>query len=214
MGLRDAIVFLRESAGDFHHVGAVAPSSRWLARALAADIDPSLGPLRVLEVGAGTGAFTREIVRRLPHGSQIEIVERNDRFARLLERELEEAAAEGIDHRVLREDFLTAPLAGGYDRVISGLPLNNFSPEEVVRILEHAAGMLAPGGRFSWFEYLGIRALKSLVSSADQRRRLRGVGAAVEGFLERNGAGRHIVWANLPPAVVHRVRPDHGAPGE
>ena len=48
-------VFLKGARRDFRHTGAIAPSSRFLARAITSAIDPAAAPLRVMEAGAGTG---------------------------------------------------------------------------------------------------------------------------------------------------------------
>jgi phosphatidylethanolamine/phosphatidyl-N-methylethanolamine N-methyltransferase len=57
--------FFRQYRHRFQTTGAVAPSSRFLARALARPLQQHAGPCRVLEVGPGTGAVTRRIARLL-----------------------------------------------------------------------------------------------------------------------------------------------------
>ena len=51
-----------------------------------------------------------------------------------------------------------------YDLIISGLPLNNFAVESVEQILAKLRRLLAPGGTLSFFEYVAVRRVKSLVS--------------------------------------------------
>jgi DNA-binding NarL/FixJ family response regulator len=59
-------MFLSEAARDLRTVGAVAPSSRALARVLTAAVrSQAYRPLSVLEAGAGTGAVTRALVAEL-----------------------------------------------------------------------------------------------------------------------------------------------------
>src|SRR5437764_12747057 len=75
----------KESRHHFRTTGALMPSSRFLARALAAPLGHARPPGRILEVGPGTGSVTREILRRLIPGDQLDAVELNSRFIERLE---------------------------------------------------------------------------------------------------------------------------------
>src|SRR5438105_14388325 len=77
--------FLRESRRHFRDTGALLPSSRFLARALAAPLAGQRPPCRILQVGPGTGSVTRAILRRLQPGDQLDCVELNDHFVERLE---------------------------------------------------------------------------------------------------------------------------------
>jgi len=90
--------------------------------------------------------------------------------------------------------------------VVSGLPLNNFSPEDVRIILEAYSKLLKPTGILSFFEYILIRPAKMMVSTASERDRLRGVGAAIEAMLRQREFAREWIWPNVPPAWVHHIR--------
>src|SRR5438046_695234 len=82
----DCGAFLRAFRHNFHTTGAILPSSRFLARALASDLRGPRGPARVLEVGPGTGAVTREIVRLLGSEDRLDAVEINPQFVQHLRR--------------------------------------------------------------------------------------------------------------------------------
>ena len=56
-------------------MGAVLPSSAALAAAITASVQP--GPGRVLELGCGTGVFTREILRKGVSPARLILVERD-----------------------------------------------------------------------------------------------------------------------------------------
>src|SRR5437763_11185965 len=72
--------FLRESRRHFRTTGALLPSSRFLARALAAPLAVHGSPRQVLEVGPGTGSVTRAILRYLRPEDRLDAVELNRRF--------------------------------------------------------------------------------------------------------------------------------------
>ena len=72
--------FFRAFRRNFYTTGAILPSSRFLARAMASDLKGRRKPARILEVGPGTGAVTREIVRHLQEGDRFDAVEINASF--------------------------------------------------------------------------------------------------------------------------------------
>ncbi|HTK76950.1 MAG TPA: hypothetical protein VL371_16910, partial [Gemmataceae bacterium] len=76
----DCGTFLKESRRHFRATGALLPSSRFLAKTLAAPLSGARPPYRILEVGPGTGAVTRAIARRMISGDQLDAVELNPRF--------------------------------------------------------------------------------------------------------------------------------------
>lgn len=207
--LHDYRLFLSEYLRHFHHTGAIAPSSRWLAAALARYAGGGDAPRRVLEVGPGTGAVTRHIVARLGRGDEFDLVELNERFAeRMRQRFADEPdfIAVAARTRVMQGRVEELSPERPYDVIVSGLPLNNFSVDDVERILQAFGSLLAPGGTLSFFEYIGVRPARALVSGRAERDRLRGVGRALRQRLEAGEFHRERVWPNLPPAYVHHLR--------
>ena len=229
-------LFLKGARDDFTHTGAIAPSSRFLARAITSAINAtgdargaggSGRALRVLEAGAGTGALTQEILRRLPAGSHLDIYEINPVFAEHLTAKFdrsghgssgshgsiggsgggaEAAGPSSVSVRVHNARVQEIRPDASYDAIVSGLPLNNFKPSQVRRILETLMAALKPGGVMSWFEYLLIRELKSFTTGSRERRRLRRVGRLTGGYIDRYEFRREAIFLNLPPAVVHHLR--------
>jgi phospholipid N-methyltransferase len=207
--LRDHRLFLREYLRHFHHTGAIAPSSRWLGAALARHVSDGRGSRRVLEVGPGTGAVTRHIVKRLGENDRLDLVELNPTFVAHLRRRFEQepAFAVAADRaQVIHCAIEELPCEQPYDAIVSGLPFNNFSESDVRRILEALRRLMAPGGTFSFFEYVGVRPARALVSGRAERERLAGVGRALRELLDGREFSRECIWPNLPPAWVHHVR--------
>lgn len=207
-------LFLDQARQDFLRTGAIAPSSRFLARAVTSALRPDGRPLVVLEAGAGTGALTREILRWLPPGSRLDVYEVNPVFARHLERTFADgdghpvrrAGSPRVGVRVHASRVQDLPEGARYDAIISGLPLNNFEPDLVRVIMRKLFAALEPGGVMTWFEYLLIRELKALATGRRERRRLRRVGRVTGSFLQRYEFHREAIFLNIPPAVVHHLR--------
>lgn len=208
--IREHALFFREFLRNFHTTGAILPSGRYLAAALARFVgQPAAGPRRVLEVGPGTGAVTRRIINEMGPADHLDLVELNESFVRqLTERFQSEPGFQAVSARVqvLHCPVEELPRGQGYDVIVSGLPLNNFSVAAVERILAALSSLLAPGGTLSFFEYIAVRTARALVSGPTERARLRGIGRALRAVLDGHEIRRDAVWLNVPPAWVHHVR--------
>jgi phospholipid N-methyltransferase len=218
--LTEQALFFREFLRNFHTTGAVLPSGRCLATALARFVgEPggdqgglprgAISGRKILEVGPGTGAVTGRILAVMGPADQIDLVELNAAFvARLKQRFAEEPAFQAVHPRarVLHCAVEDLPRTERYDLIISGLPLNNFAVADVERILAALLDLLACGGTLSFFEYIAVRNARSLISGRGEKARLRGIGAALRGVLAGREIRRDAVWRNVPPAWVHHLR--------
>ncbi|WP_327682653.1 class I SAM-dependent methyltransferase [Kitasatospora sp. NBC_00458] len=216
----DRWLFLSEALRTFHLTGALAPSGDGLVGALAvpATSRPDR-PISVLEVGAGTGAVTRRLVRVLRTGDRLHAVEANPRFAERLRRD-EVLARRGPEVglrlsacRVQDLPECLPPGAGGggpggerYDVIVSGLPFTNFEPVEVRHILDLYLRLLVPGGELTYFGYLGTSAARLVTSGPGRGARHRAVVRVLRRFEEEYGIGSRTVWRNLPPARARLLR--------
>ncbi|MFI5794889.1 class I SAM-dependent methyltransferase [Streptomyces sp. NPDC051677] len=203
-------MFLIEAARDLRTTGAVAPSGRPLARALTEPVRVQApGPLAVLEAGAGTGAVTRTLIPHLPRGSRLDIVEANRRFATRLRGlvaghpNLAGRHAQVNVHQTYVEDLDTDQR---YDVIVSGLPLTNFTPAQVERVMARYLELLHPGGTLTYFAYLGTRRARRLTASRAEALRHAAVDEVMADYQRRYAVGRWTVWANLPPAHVWHLR--------
>lgn len=203
-------LFFREFLRNFHDTGAVAPSGRWLAAALARFVaEPGDAPRRILEVGPGTGSVTRRIVRAMRPDDRLDLVELNDQFVtRLRERFARDPAFQPASDRtrVLHGAVEDLDAEEPYDLIVSGLPLNNFTGPVVEAILAQLLDLLAPGGTVSFFEYVGVRRLRGVVGRRADRERLRDITRAMQNALAKHEFQRDRITLNLPPAWVHHLR--------
>jgi phosphatidylethanolamine/phosphatidyl-N-methylethanolamine N-methyltransferase len=208
----DYRIFWREFRRTFHGTGAVLPSGRGLAKALAHYVREGSGPRRILEVGPGTGAVTREILRAMRPDDRLVLVERNEEFvARLRARLAGDPSLNGVADRITLVHAGVEQLADEepFDVIISGLPLNNFPVALVEQLLGKLQQLLAPQGTLSFFEYVAIRRAKAMVSGRAERVRLQCIGRALDDLLQAAQVRRDCVLANVPPAWVHHVRFSH-----
>lgn len=172
-------------------VGALCPSSRALARAMVAGSDLARADL-VVELGPGTGAFTRVILESVGPQSAFVALELDERAVRHLRQRFTQldvvhASAEQIHEQVVRLGRKHA------NYVVSGLPWAIIPTEIQKRIMTNVVTALAPGGVFTTFAYLHSR----LSPSAVRYWRLLST-------LFREVRVSALVWQNIPPAFVYR----------
>jgi phosphatidylethanolamine/phosphatidyl-N-methylethanolamine N-methyltransferase len=207
--LSDYQTFLTQFLRNYNTTGSVIPSGRALGTALCRYVGYGRTPQKILEAGPGTGAVTGCIIERLRRDDQLWMVELNPTFAAHLRTSFKEKPAyrdAASRCHLIEGSVQQLGHEGEFDLVISGLPLNNFSSEDVQNILQAYAKLLKPGGVLSFFQYILIRPAKMFVSTGPERDRLKGVGDAIEGMLGEREFAREWVWVNVPPAWVHHIR--------
>lgn len=164
-------------------IGAVAPSSRQLARAMAAQVDLSR-PGPVVELGGGTGAITRALLERVD----------TDRLYSL---EFDRELAQTLRHRFPRlhvvegdacelVELMAARGITGASNVVSGLPLLGMPPSVQRRIVAAAFALMGDTGRFIQFTYGPATPLRAHL--------VRELGLVAR-------RADHVLW-NMPPARV------------
>lgn len=189
---RDGLGFFGTFLRNPGAIGAVVPSSRYLARALVGRLDLQPGEL-VVEYGPGTGPVTSVIRQCLPKGARYLGVELDPSFHDLLTQRYPDldfhlgSAAEIED--VLTERRLPRPR-----RIISGLPFASLPPAVQDGVADGIVHCLhGTDGDFRTFQYVhayGLRAARRFRELMDAR---------FSGF-ERIGP----VVRNVPPAFVLR----------
>jgi phosphatidylethanolamine/phosphatidyl-N-methylethanolamine N-methyltransferase len=171
-------------------VGAVAPSSARLARAIVHRL-PLNQAETIVELGAGTGAITRQILARLGPRTKFITLELDARHVARLRRrhpglQVQRASAENLGAVLARYGRQTA------DCIVSGLPWGNMSRRAQQRVMREILATLRPGGSFCGFGYVHA----SWYPSSRAFRRM------LENNFRRVTISR-IIWRNLPPAFVY-----------
>ena len=162
-------------------VASIVPSSRHLGAAIADQIDPAR-PGWVVELGAGTGPITEQLLARGIPPQRLFVLERDPILVRFLrERYPDPVLVEG-------DAFALPELLArhGVDRVhavVCGIPLLSMPKADATRLVETCLKVLEPEGRLFQYTY-------SLFSPLPYRE----FGLAVRRV-------RRILF-NIPPAAV------------
>ena len=215
MSLQERLLFWSNFRRRFHDTGAITPSSRGLALAMVEGIQDAQEPRRILEVGPGTGPFTRQIIRLLKPGDELHLCEINSDLLNFLRQQIERAPEfseqkEQIVYHPCPVQELDEDL--DFQHIVSGLPFNNFPPELVEDILNSYRQRLAAGGTLRFFEYLAIRVLKAPFVTRNERDRLKNIADILNDLCDKHATKKTIVWLNLPPAIAWRLSFDNSIP--
>ena len=181
-----AWTFFRQWLKNPMAMSAISPSGPQLARQMVAELPDDAR--RVIELGAGTGVFTRALIARGIQASDLMALELNAELHAHLQQRFPEVHVQHGDARELVRLGADCGFAqdGPADAVISGLGMLSMPRELQHDILAAAFDCLQPHGRFIQFTYgpgtpVAQEVLDSLALNA------------------RRGA---FVWRNLPPATV------------
>ena len=183
-GLRldDEVRFIRSWLEKPLAIGAVTPSGRFLARAMARNVDADI-PGPVVELGPGTGPVTEALVDHGIAPSRLVLVEFNPVFCRLLRSRYPEATVvqgDAYNLKRLLEKILREPAAA----VVSGLPLLTKPIRTRVRLINDVFSLTRPDASFIQFTY-------SMTTPPIPKGLAR---------VETEASDR--IWLNFPPARV------------
>ena len=137
-------------------VGAVMPSSRWLATRMISGIDFS-SVETIAEFGTGTGSITDCILKHKQPRTKLFAFETNPDFIPLL-------SARYTDEQMClihkpAEDMLSSLKTYGIshiDAIVSSLPLAAWENDKRREILRTAREALWRGGVYTQFQYIGV----------------------------------------------------------
>jgi len=118
----------------------------WLAANLAG---PLPATARVLDLGCGSGAYSR-LLARASAGVQVTAID----SAEVVEMAIRRASEAGLDGQIEGRagDMRTVAWGESFDLILLSNVLHGFGETDAVALLRRAASALAPGGRIAIFE--------------------------------------------------------------
>ena len=188
---RSKLFFLKQYLRNPFGTGGVAPSGRQLAKLMVATIAPQPSEV-IVELGPGTGAFTRELLAQGVVPTNLILVEFNKEFVKFLKREFPDLRiVEGPAQDLPR--LLKTLGQGPVTKIISGIPLRSMKPAECLQIAKSVAAVLEPGGLFVQFSYFKASPVpKEVAAEVGLTGKL--VGSAM------NNVPPAFVWQYIKPA--------------
>lgn len=143
-------MFCRQFVKDPGSVGSLLPSSRYLARNLIREIDWDRCET-IIELGAGTGSFTKYLMEAKPAKTKLLVFEKNPIFRLQLVQKFPGISL--YNDAVNLEAVLIAKGIRQVDCIVSGLPFAVFSDAKRQHILGQIHRVLQDGAQFITFQY-------------------------------------------------------------
>ena len=173
------------------NIGSILPSSKSLCFEMMKDINIENAE-NIVELGAGTGAFTNSIQAIRNPYSKFIAIELYEKFCNVLSEKFPDTNivngnAEELSS-ICRKNNMS-----NLDIIISGLPWANFSEKIQYKILSEIDKMLKETGCFVTFSYI-----QSWILPAELRFR-----KLIKKLFEKIEYSK-IIWKNFPPAYVIR----------
>lgn len=180
--LNATTLFLQELVNTPREVGAILPSSKNLAVAMAQWL-PSMEDY-VLELGPGTGSVTEALLNRGLRQDRLIAIEQSPKMADLLRARFPRAKIITGDAFKLDELLKTHGFQdGNIGSVFSSLPLLNFEAHTADMLARKIRAVLPTGGKLVQYSYhVGNRQPKAAAHF--------------------HYVASKLVWCNLPPARV------------
>ena len=182
--------FFNQFRKDMFNTGAIAPSSKSLANYITNIINLS-EKKSVVELGSGTGVFTKEIARKLSKTSTFFALELSEYFANQTRQNCPDTTVYQ-DDAINIQKYLNKNDKENSDCVISGLPWSCFSETKQQELINSIYNSLEDGGEFLTFAYIQSSFLPQ--------------GIKFKKLLEEKfkvTIQTKTVWTNLPPAFVY-----------
>lgn len=190
-GRKSTIQFMAGVIRAPFETGAIAPSSKRLARYII-QVSGANRAQTILELGAGTGVITREILEAKRDDATVLAIERSSEFVTELARQHPDLKiVEGCASR-LRSHAQNHGVSEA-DCIVSGLPWTTLPEALQLQILQEAYHLLRENGVFVTIACFGPHLLPS-------GRKFRQLLEIVFPSVQRS----NIVVRNVPPAFIYR----------
>jgi phosphatidylethanolamine/phosphatidyl-N-methylethanolamine N-methyltransferase len=145
--------FFKEFLKQRRVVGAISPSSKFLAKRMVASIDFNKARV-IVEFGAGTGIFTKEILKHMHPEAKLLVFETQASFCELIKSEISDNrmllindSAEKVGEYLNQSGFEKA------DHIVSSLPFTVIPTQIKMGILNQSVKFLNTKGSFIQFQY-------------------------------------------------------------
>lgn len=145
--------FIKQFWQEKKMVGAMSPSSKYLANKMLNPIDFKKARV-IVELGPGTGVFTKRMLAQMQPDAKLLVFELNDAFFETLQSEINDPrmilihdSAEHVQKYLQANDLLQT------DYVVSSLPLANFPLKLKKNIIESSYNSLKNNGKYIQFQY-------------------------------------------------------------
>lgn len=203
-------VFFRTALHNLNTVGSVVPLSDATARTITKHIityaqQLKQSPMRVLELGAGTGTLSTQIIQGLENTTlpyHIDLIELLPEYADLLQKKFKH----NPNVSVFNSDARAFEPPYKYQIIISTLPFNafGFDYQTVEEIFKKIVDISEPGALLLWVEYAAIPTFLRLFSMGQTRVNFTKKQDFLTHFKNEHETHQELIFWNIPPTWLYR----------
>lgn len=148
------IKFLTEFVKHPQNIGAITPSSKRLAVKIVDTINFEEAKY-IVELGPGTGSFTKEVMKRKKKQTVLILIESNEVFVKELQKQFNGDKSVVIIHGLAEniKKYMGKLHIEKVDYVLSGLPFTSLSKKVSSCILKNVKDSIQENGQFILFQY-------------------------------------------------------------
>jgi phospholipid N-methyltransferase len=159
-------------------------------------------PRSYLEVGAGSGAVTKHLVKKLGPNDKLYLVEINEAFCSLLKEKFKNNANVIVVHSPIQE---WVHEEHSIDVIVSTVPLNSLSSaQDVQQIFDTYQRLIKPEGVISFAEYVGTSTMTRRIKWGVSAHLYSTLQKVKNAFFDLNQIERKVIFSNFPPArIIH-----------
>jgi len=145
--------FLKTFLKERKQIGAVAPSSRFLVNKMCNKIDFESAKV-IVELGPGTGVFTKEILKRATKDAKIFVFELNEDFYHVLGKKFKDKRLILVNESAeLMQVILTEHNVEHVCAIVSSLPLTVIPEPVKSNIVKASHDVLKKNGIYVQYQY-------------------------------------------------------------
>lgn len=174
------------------YTGAIAPSSKYLARDITRKLHRNLRKknrpaVNILELGPGTGVFTKRIMRDLGPKDHLDIVEINKHFYDIIQKKY----GTPFNVSIHNQDFLNFETKYRYDYIFSSIPYESLPKGESSKLWKKKLTLCKPGTYISYYKYVNFKKFRCQYE---------------KDLVSKYCCDEKLVLLNLPPAKLFTLK--------
>lgn len=167
------------------------PSSKFLAKDVVKLLKHNLHiagrePVKILEVGAGTGVFTGYILEQLKPDDHLDVVELNSHFYKMIR---EKYSADNL--HLHNDDFLEFNTTHKYDYIFSSIPYEQLPPAVSTQIWQRKLDYCREGSYITYYKYVNFNRFRCKFEKE---------------LVSKYGLDEKVVMLNIPPAKLFTLK--------
>ncbi|MEX0779679.1 MAG: rRNA adenine N-6-methyltransferase family protein [Balneolales bacterium] len=143
-------------------------------------------PVKILEVGAGTGVFTGYILNHLRPDDHLDVVEIDEHFHNIINKNYK---ADNLHTHNC--DFLDFDCQHKYDYIFSSIPYEQLPPEVSEKIWKRKLSVCMEGTYITYYKYVNITRFRCKFEKQ---------------VVNKYRSDERIVFRNVPPASVFTLQ--------